>query len=181
MNKQLIDYVRVYRSAISAADQHEVLRQLASVEWEQHNFYSDEGLVNHGTEPFEFHGSIDSTPVLQKIIWESLRKYILEDINFPWFSGWHGFSNIKFIKYDEDSEMVNHCDHIQHGAAGIPILSVIGVLNNDYQGGEFVLFDDHTVELTAGDVIIFPSVFLYPHRVNKIIKGSRYSFVAWCS
>lgn len=181
MNKQLIDYVRVYKGAISPDVQQTALAQLAEVDWQQHNFYSDNGLVNHGTEPYEFHGNIELTPVLQKAIWESLHKYILQDINFPWFSGWHGFSNIKFIKYNVDSEMVNHCDHIQHGAAGIPILSVIGVLNDDYTGGEFVLFDDHEVKLSAGDIIVFPSVFLYPHRINKIKTGSRYSFVAWCS
>jgi hypothetical protein len=31
----------------------------------------------------------------------------------------------------------------------------------------------------TGDVIIFPSTFLYPHKVNEVKKGIRYSFVSW--
>ena len=34
-------------------------------------------------------------------------------------------------------------------------------------------------KLNQGDVLIFPSNFLYPHKVNSIKKGTRYSFVSW--
>mgnify|MGYP001213588018 CR=1 FL=1 len=33
--------------------------------------------------------------------------------------------------------------------------------------------------LKKGDVVIFPSNFMYPHRVEKVTKGTRYSFVTW--
>jgi len=35
------------------------------------------------------------------------------------------------------------------------------------------------MDLKQGDVIIFPSIFLYPHTVETITKGNRYSFVRW--
>ena len=28
-------------------------------------------------------------------------------------------------------------------------------------------------------LIIWPSNFMFPHRVNPVIKGTRYSIVAW--
>ena len=63
---------------------------------------------------------------------------------------------------------------------GIPILSIVGILNDNYQGGEFVMFNDYKIKFKPGDLIIFPSVFLYPHKVNPVTNGTRYSFVSWC-
>jgi len=57
-------------------------------------------------------------------------------------------------------------------------LSIIGVLNDDYEGGE-LMFHDKEYETKTGDVVIFPSNFLYPHMVNPVTKGTRYSFVSW--
>ena len=51
---------------------------------------------------------------------------------------------------------------------------------DDYKGGEFIMFDDYEIKFKAGDLIIFPSVFLYPHLVKPVKKGIRYSFVSWC-
>ena len=61
----------------------------------------------------------------------------------------------------------------------IPILSIVGVLNDNYQGGEFIMFDDYEIKFKPGDIIIFPSVFLYPHLVKPVTKGTRYSLVSW--
>ena len=80
--------------------------------------------------------------------------------------------------------MSKHCDHIvslfEGKKRGIPILSILCVLNDDYKGGEFIMFDNYEIKFKAGDLIIFPSVFLYPHLVKPIKKGTRYSFVSWC-
>ena len=35
------------------------------------------------------------------------------------------------------------------------------------------------VKLIRGDILIFPSNFIYPHEVKDITKGIRYSFVSW--
>jgi predicted 2-oxoglutarate/Fe(II)-dependent dioxygenase YbiX len=40
-------------------------------------------------------------------------------------------------------------------------------------------FKDYEIKLNAGDILIFPSVFMFPHRVDKVSKGTRYSFVSW--
>ena len=62
---------------------------------------------------------------------------------------------------------------------GVPILSCLGVLNNDYEGGEFVMFDDYKIDIKKGELLIFPSSFLYPHKVNPVTKGIRYSDISW--
>jgi predicted 2-oxoglutarate/Fe(II)-dependent dioxygenase YbiX len=184
MNKNLSDYIKVY-NLLDAPTCASVIADLQSKNWIKHKFYSVTGLVDNGSEPEECHEQVNLTPVLQQATWEALRRYILEDINFSWFPGWQGFSNLKFIKYNTDTEMTNHCDHIHSlydGVhKGIPILTIIGVLNEDFEGGELVMFEDQVIPLKQGDIVVFPSLFLYPHRVDKIKKGIRYSFVSWCN
>tara|TARA_R100001224_G_scaffold113263_1_gene98044 strand:- start:4124 stop:4687 length:564 start_codon:yes stop_codon:yes gene_type:complete len=64
-------------------------------------------------------------------------------------------------------------------------LSIIINLNNDYEGGKICFHDNekqHKVldyKLDTGDLLVFPSTFLYPHSVEKVKSGVRYSMVAW--
>lgn len=86
-------------------------------------------------------------------------------------------------KYSKNTEMREHVDHI-HGIfdgnkKGIPIISIVGVLNDNYDGGEFIFNDEYEVKFKAGDILIFPSVFLYKHKVNLVDGGTRLSFVSW--
>ena len=122
---------------------------------------------------------------LHKLTWKALEKYIvIEKISGKGFKGWSGFSQIRFNRYNKNQIMSKHVDHIQSlftgDIRGIPVLSIVCVLNNNYEGGEFIMFDDYEIKFKPGDIIIFPSVFLYPHLVKPVKKGTRYSFVSWC-
>ena len=57
-------------------------------------------------------------------------------------------------------------------------LSIIIMLNDDYDGGEFVVADKE-IKPKKGSSIIFPSNFMYPHEAKPVTKGTRYSVVAW--
>lgn len=53
-------------------------------------------------------------------------------------------------------------------------------LNDDYEGGEFSFFGGkNVVRVEKGDAILFPSSFQYPHRINEVTSGIRYSIVTW--
>ena len=122
---------------------------------------------------------------IHDLTWKALEKYIvIEKISGNTFEGWKGFSQIRFNRYKKGQIMSRHSDHIQSlftgEQRGIPILSIVGVLNDNYEGGEFIMFDDYEIKFKAGDLIIFPSIFLYPHLVKPVKKGIRYSFVSWC-
>ena len=112
-----------------------------------------------------------------KKLWFEIQDYI-SSLNFPWFKGWQGYSLIRYNKYNLNKKMAEHCDHINtlFDGKGIPILSLLIVLN---EGGEFVMFKNVEYKFKAGDLLIFPSNFLYPHRVNPVKKGTRYSVVSW--
>ena len=78
--------------------------------------------------------------------------------------------------------MRKHYDHIHSvfdgSRKGIPCLSFIGILNNNFTGGDFII-RNKKIKTKTGDIIIFPSCFLYPHEVTEVKKGVRYSFVSW--
>ena len=56
---------------------------------------------------------------------------------------------------------------------------MVGLLNNDFKGGKFIMFKNKEFKLKQGDLIIFPSNFLYPHEITEVTKGTRYSYVSW--
>ena len=75
----------------------------------------------------------------------------------PWFDKYQGYSHVRFNKYAENKKMALHADHIHSmfdgQRKGIPILSVLGVLNNDYEGGEFVLIDEKIDTMTLALIV----------------------------
>jgi len=91
-------------------------------------------------------------------------------------------SQVRFNRYKTGTKMRLHHDHIQSlfdgKLKGIPILSVVGLLNDNYEGGAFMCREKE-IKLIRGDVLLFPSNFMYPHEVKEITKGIRYSFVSW--
>ena len=93
------------------------------------------------------------------------------------------FSAIRFNRYSPGQIMRQHHDHIHSlfdgNEKGIPVLSFILNLNDDYEGAELFFWDDHVVPLGKGDIIMFPSLFLFPHGVKEATKGKRYSAVSW--
>ena len=93
------------------------------------------------------------------------------------------FSAIRFNRYSPGQIMRRHQDHIHSlwntQDAGIPVLSFILNLNDDYEGADLYFWDDHIVPLGKGDIIMFPSLFLYPHGVTEATRGRRFSAVSW--
>ena len=187
MEKHLDAYIKVY-DAIPKELCDETVKLLSNseIDWQQHLFYNratETEFSRSGEKELDVSYEITATnEELMRIVWESIHKYITE-LNFHWFDGWAGFSALRFNKYSESRLMAKHCDHISSmfdgERRGVPILSIVGVLNDDYEGGEFVMFDDTTIELPKGSLLVFPSNFLYPHEVLPVTKGTRHTFVSW--
>ena len=121
--------------------------------------------------------------LVQKIF-EVALEYI-DNLKFEWYKkgNANSLTTLKFIKYSLNQTMKVHCDHIHDvfdgTRKGIPIFTIIGLLNDDYEGGNFVMFDDKKINTKEGDLIVFPSLFLFPHEVEQITKGIRYSYITW--
>jgi len=187
----LKDYILLLDNWIPKYILNKTLKELPKNKfWEQHTYTDSKTLKNeqkNGDKELDICYGENLTYIqkLHDLTWKALEKYILIDkIADTNLKGWSGFSQIRFNRYDKDQIMSKHVDHIVSlfpgNPKGIPILSILSLLNDNYQGGEFIMFDDYEIKLKAGDLLIFPSVFLYPHLVKPVTKGIRYTFVSWC-
>ena len=99
---------------------------------------------------------------------------------FPLFSVQH-ITDFRINRYSEGGYMSKHCDNIHHSHGqkyGFPQASSLLFLNDNYEGGEFVIADE-VYNTKKGSVIIFPSNFMFPHEVKSITKGTRWSIISW--
>ena len=77
--------------------------------------------------------------------------------------------------------MSRHIDNIHHSHGqtyGYPQLTALLMLNDDYEGGNFLIADNE-YKTAKGSAIVFPSNFMFPHAVKKVEKGTRYIIVTW--
>lgn len=85
---------------------------------------------------------------------------------------WESFN---FVKYGQDQHFQVHSDH---GYSYICVLSSVGYINDDYEGGE-LFFDKLNLKIKpkAGDLYLFPSSYIYSHAAMPVTKGVKYSIV----
>lgn len=93
-----------------------------------------------------------------------------------WGVGIQYFETFNFVKYDGPGTHFNI--HADHGPAYVSTVSMVGYLNDEYVGGEiyFPRFDLN-IKPDAGDLIIFPSTYIYEHASKPIESGIKYSVV----
>jgi predicted 2-oxoglutarate/Fe(II)-dependent dioxygenase YbiX len=73
-----------------------------------------------------------------------------------------------------------YTQHVDHFLDAPRILSCSWLLNDDFEGGEFAFFDGSLkLKMEAGDAVLFPSNFMFPHEVLPVTKGKRSSSVTW--
>jgi hypothetical protein len=186
MNTDIKYYLKIYNNWIEDTVCDTTVNELENISWKQHTFYNSLTDNYHNISgDKELDISLDhvsTQPYIMQRVWDGYQQY-LSDLNFTWFRSWTGFSKVRFNRYVEDRVMAEHCDHIHSmfdgERKGIPTMTALGFLNDQYVGGELVMWQTETIKVKKGDLLIFPSCFLYPHRVEPVKSGVRYSFVSW--
>ena len=93
------------------------------------------------------------------------------------------FSPLRFNRYAPGQIMRQHHDHIHSlfdgKLKGVPVLTFILNFNDNYEGADLFFWEDTIFKLGKGDIIMFPSNWLFPHGVNEATKGKRYSGSIW--
>ena len=181
-------YIKNFKGVINETICNQTIKELSEQndKFEQHKFYNQtqEHLKSlSGNQELDITNYTPKTyEIFMDKIYESLTDY-MKYINLPYFDGWKGYSPIRWNRYKEDRKMAEHCDHIQSlfegKRKGVPILSCLGSLNDNFEGGDLVFFGSKVVEFKRGDLLIFPSNFLYPHRVEPVKSGVRWSYISW--
>jgi predicted 2-oxoglutarate/Fe(II)-dependent dioxygenase YbiX len=166
----------------------DVVEKIKNKEWDKHQWYNynENSTQSEQTKELDVLSIMEElqekfTPYLLKATEEYNNKFAILD-NIKTNRLVSKISPIRFNRYSEGTVMRKHYDHIhsifdgEH--KGIPVLSYVGNLNEDYEGGDLIICNQ-SMSLKTGDICIFPSCFLYPHEVTEVKKGTRYSFVSW--
>lgn len=180
MGTRLTDFIRVYDYDTSA-----ILSEVSQLEgWRQHGWYNASTGQTSSYQDKELEiRHIDDVPPLQQacadVAIDAARLYAQTTMRH---SGITSISHPRLNRYRTGTLMRAHVDHIHSlfdgVQKGIPAITILCALNSDYQGGDLLICGER-YDLKAGQVVVFPSCFLYPHEVLEVTDGTRYSFVAW--
>jgi predicted 2-oxoglutarate/Fe(II)-dependent dioxygenase YbiX len=86
-------------------------------------------------------------------------------------------SGYELLKYPEGGFYIEHTDSFKARPRAV---SCSFILNDDFEGGEFAFFNrELKYKIEKGDALLFPSIFMYPHEVMPVTKGTRYSIITW--
>ena len=136
---------------------------------------------------------------------DSDKRVIMDDMWIPDNTDWHKLVNDFFGKvikkysdtferfscqrhcgfrmnrYSTGGFMSEHVDNIHHSHGqkyGFPQTSLLYFLNDNYEGGEIIIADT-IYKPKKNSAIMFPSNFMFPHSVNRVLEGTRYSIITW--
>jgi predicted 2-oxoglutarate/Fe(II)-dependent dioxygenase YbiX len=181
MKTNLQDYIAIYK-AIEPSICKQITNNSNEAQWIKHSYsdpitqelttYEDDLEITYQDKYMDYLNNKIKDCVNDYLINVAPNTFELQEV-----------STIRFNRYQVGTNMKFHHDHIHTlfdgEKKGVPILSILGLLNDDFEGGDFLMLNSKKVNLSAGDIILFPSNFLYPHAVTTITKGTRYSFVSW--
>ena len=169
-----------------------IVKDIETRPWEPHTWYNEVTDSHSSKQTMELDVQ-NTTPELQRV----LANFVVEagkiynkNYSYPYAdqpdrSGqfMSQFSPVRFNRYKPGQIMRQHHDHIHSlfdgKIKGVPVLSFIMNFNDDYEGADLFFWENHIVPLGRGDIIMFPSLFLFPHGVTEAKKGKRYSAVSW--
>lgn len=185
MKKNLLDYVKKY-SVVPHDLCDSIVAEISTAEWQQHYFYNaksnEYANISGNKELWTTGYQPTNSANLTNCIKESIRNYV-NDVNSLVWDGPTSVSITRFNRYQPGQTMAIHADHIHTlfdgERKGIPVITILSVLNDNYTGGEFIMFEDTLIKVNKGDVLVFPSIFLYPHKVLPVKSGTRYTCVNW--
>lgn len=185
--EDLSSFVKTYRMTSSLLEYARSLFSDSYRTWDKH-YYIRSG--REGTS--EIDSNYDVEPLISNCWGEypELLTFIFDCLSsyysiFP-SSYTPTVSAVRLNRYEKGQLMKPHVDHITSlfdgNARGVPVLSIVGLVNKAEEGGEFFMnFKESNEQFLTdeGELLIFPSSFLYKHEVKPVKKGTRDSFVSW--
>lgn len=106
-------------------------------------------------------------------VFEYKKKYY-EFVDSRCFPESHAFEQFRIKKYSNDGNDMfdTHVDVTDYESSR-RFLSFLWYLNDVEQGGETV-FADLQIQPKAGTMVVFPPLWMFPHRGNAPISGDKY-------
>lgn len=113
---------------------------------------------------------------VHEAVFQAVRQCV-DDYGRYWGVGICSYEAFNFVKYEGSG--THFKVHADHGPTYVCTVSVVVYLNDDYEGGEiwFPRMDGLSIKPKAGDVVVFPSTYIYEHASQDMISGTKYAVV----
>jgi hypothetical protein len=100
----------------------------------------------------------------------------VDDYGRYWGVGIRSYEAFNFVKYEGSG--THFKIHADHGPTYVTTVSIVAYLNDNYDGGE-IWFPRFNLSFKPqpGDIIVFPSTYIYEHASQDMISGTKYSVV----
>jgi hypothetical protein len=188
LNKRIQDYYTVTEQTWSSMDEvgpgifvyHDVI-PLDSIDRLEEVLDNDrnpyrymEAMVGYAMKIPEYRDCLELQDIWQSIYDRSLQpvKHYANHFRLGELRYWEAMN---FVKYGPGQHFQEHHDH---GYSYNCVVSLVGYPNDDYEGGEINFrLQGLTIKPTAGDLFIFPSNYMYPHRAMPVKSGIKHSIV----
>lgn len=170
-----------------------IIERLENVLNDSTNYYNyAEAMVGYGTKMPEYRDCYDfkykktdimhdPSPSSQKLqeLWQDVYDREIEAVkdysrrfNVGELRYWEAMN---FVKYGPGQHFQEHSDH---GYSYNCVVSLVAYPNDNYSGGELEFrLQGLKVKPRAGDLFIFPSNYMYPHRSLPVESGVKHSIV----
>ena len=187
-DSKLKDFIHHEKNVLPESLCDDIVNDIKESDWTPHTWYRsvDSTSASEKTKELDVQDSTIEqmriiSPHLYKVFSNYSEKYKFNSSKTDNIA--YQFSTIRFNRYRKGQLMRRHHDHIYSlfdgDRKGIPIISVILNFNNEYKGGQLYFWHDYELQLGKGDIIMFPSLFMYPHGVKEPTEGERFSGVCW--
>ena len=188
-NLDLSDHILHLKSFIDKDVCNSVMNSLDNLERDNSAPYTD-GLLNDNADTYFDPDIKYINNVRDRIFIDGLKEYASKIRSFNWsYYDTKSFHCSEMIirRYNEGSEFKFHHDDIIGEIFPHWFLRRQNILTcnfyfsdaNNYEGGDLVFTCGKTFHPSIGDIIIFPSNWMFYHEVQKITKGKRYSGTVW--
>ena len=181
-NQQISDYIFFYPDVMDKKTCEWIINRYdTTAKWQQSTFSNNYGNTGTSQVAMEEYWIGKPSPYY-KDIKESF-EYCVDD-----YTHFHDniksteYTDFRINRYKKGGFMKSHIDNIHHSHGqkqGYPHLTSLLFLNDDYEGGEFVLCGDKHIEKIQGSAVVFPSNFMFPHEVKEVTDGKRFSVMTW--
>jgi hypothetical protein len=174
---ELNDFIHIYENALES-NICDFLISLFDQEPDKHERHDNDGKPNF--TQFNFTENRDLTSEVEQVhnhviknVFTYRDKYY-EFVDTRVFPKDHAFEQFRIKKYNPGGEdrFDTHVDVIDH-ASSRRFLSFMWYLNDVETGGETV-FKDLIIKPKKGTLLVFPPLWMFPHKGNPPITDSKY-------
>ena len=178
------DYVKVYTNVLDKSECDNLVEKLkVEHKVELASPFTDlirkGGVININPRKLELKSTVDS--VVEKVS-EHINTNYCQEIR-PFFYAYGNkldHYDFQVLRYDKNDFFRVHHDHYAESMNFSRLLTACIYLNDDYQGGNLDFPSiEKSFRFNTGDIIVFPSNWMFYHGVSPITSGVRFSIVMW--